>query len=39
MATQPPDTRKVACVNRRARFDYELLEHYEFGMVLAGSEV
>jgi SsrA-binding protein len=34
-----PETQKVVCVNRRARFDYELLEHYEFGMALAGSEV
>lgn len=27
------------CTNRRARFDYEILETYEAGMVLTGSEV
>ncbi len=27
------------CVNRKARFDYEILESYEAGIVLTGSEV
>jgi len=30
---------KEICTNRRARFDYEILESYEAGMVLTGSEV
>jgi len=39
MSQRKPETLKTVCVNRKARFDYELLEHYELGMVLAGSEV
>ena len=31
--------RKVICKNRRARFQYELLETLEAGLVLQGSEV
>lgn len=30
---------KVVCTNRQANFRYELLERYEAGMVLVGSEV
>jgi SsrA-binding protein len=26
-------------INKRARFDYELLDHYEAGLVLSGQEV
>jgi len=31
--------RKLIASNRRARFDYELLDHFEAGMVLLGPEV
>jgi SsrA-binding protein len=30
---------KIVCTNRQANFRYELLEKYEAGMVLVGSEV
>lgn len=30
---------KVICENRKARFDYEILEKYEAGIMLVGSEV
>lgn len=30
---------KEVCTNRRAKFDYEILETYEAGFVLTGSEV
>ena len=33
------DGRRVIASNRRARFDYELLETFEAGIVLSGSEV
>lgn len=32
-------SRKVVASNRRARFDYEILDTFEAGMVLLGSEV
>lgn len=32
-------TRTVVATNRRARFDYEILDTYEAGLVLRGSEV
>ena len=32
-------SRKVVARNRRARFDYEILDTFEAGMVLLGSEV
>ena len=32
-------TQKVVATNRRARFDYEILDRYEAGLVLLGSEV
>ena len=31
--------RKVVATNRKARFDYEIVDTYEAGMVLRGSEV
>lgn len=37
-ATRGPDGRPVA-QNRRARHDYDILETYEAGLVLVGSEV
>ena len=30
---------KTICVNKRARFEYEILETFEAGMVLVGTEV
>ena len=33
------ETIKIIAVNRKARFDYELLETFEAGMVLVGTEV
>ena len=33
------DIEKVVTVNRKARYDYEILENFEAGMVLQGSEV
>lgn len=32
-------TIKIICENRKARFDYEILEKYEAGIMLQGSEV
>jgi len=34
-----PESIKIVCTNRQANFRYELLEKYEAGMVLVGSEV
>lgn len=34
-----PDGRKVVASNRRARHDYDLLDTFECGVVLRGSEV
>lgn len=31
--------RKVICVNRKARFDYQILETFEAGIVLSGAEI
>lgn len=41
MAKKSADTEgvKVIASNRRARFDYEILDTYEAGVVLEGSEV
>ncbi len=33
------DAQKVIADNRRARFDYEVMDKYEGGLVLTGSEV
>jgi SsrA-binding protein len=35
----PRDERKVLVRNRKARHDYEILDTYEAGLVLVGSEV
>jgi SsrA-binding protein len=34
-----PDDEKTVASNRRARHDYQILERFEAGMVLSGSEV
>lgn len=39
MGGQKEGSRKVVCTNRKARHDYEILETYEAGLVLLGSEV
>jgi SsrA-binding protein len=36
---QDPDTARSIAKNRRARHDYEILEEFEAGIVLRGSEV
>lgn len=38
MSTAHPD-RKVVCVNRKARHDYDLVDSFEAGLVLTGPEV
>ena len=38
-ASRKDDTRKVVADNRRARFDYEILDTYEAGIELKGTEV
>lgn len=39
MAAEPNDGYKVISDNRQARFEYEILETYETGLELFGSEV
>ena len=39
MADAPDKTRKLVATNRRARFEYEILDSYEAGIVLRGPEV
>jgi len=39
MSQKAPSGIKVVCTNRQAGFRYELLDKYEAGMVLLGSEV
>jgi SsrA-binding protein len=39
MAGRSAEARRVVATNRRARFDYELLETLEAGIALTGSEV
>ncbi len=39
MAKGPADGRQVVASNRRARYDYDILDTYEAGIVLQGSEV
>ncbi len=39
MAAKPEPRFKVVAANRRARFNYEIGETYEAGIVLTGSEV
>lgn len=38
MTTASRERRNV-CLNRKAKYEYELLDHYEAGVVLLGSEV
>lgn len=38
-ARKQDSSRKVVCLNRKARHDYEVLETFEAGIVLRGSEV
>jgi SsrA-binding protein len=38
-ASRKDDARKVVADNRRARFDYEILDTYEAGIELKGTEV
>lgn len=39
MAAKQDDGRKTVCENRRARFEYEILDTYETGIELKGTEV
>jgi SsrA-binding protein len=39
VAKAPDKTRKLVATNRRARFEYEILDTYEAGIVLRGPEV
>ncbi|MBM3984354.1 MAG: SsrA-binding protein SmpB [Planctomycetes bacterium] len=39
MAARDPHAVRTVCVNRKARFDYEILDRVEAGLVLSGSEV
>ena len=37
--TQEKDSVKVMCQNRKARFNYHILETFEAGLVLTGAEI
>jgi len=39
MAARGDDDRRTVCVNRKARFDYEIVDRVEAGLVLTGAEV
>ncbi len=39
MPARDPHAVHTVCVNRKARFDYEILDRVEAGLVLSGSEV
>ncbi len=39
MAAQPPSADKVVATNRQARRDYEIVDAWECGVMLQGSEV
>jgi SsrA-binding protein len=39
MSKKPSDGRRIICENRKARFEYELGQRIEAGIVLQGSEV
>ena len=39
MGARADDDRKTVCVNRKARFDYEIVDRIEAGLVLTGAEV
>ena len=38
-SNQPQNHNRVVATNRRARFDYEILDRYEAGLVLTGTEI
>lgn len=37
--TQKPAGKKIVATNKRARHEYELLEFFEAGLVLTGTEI
>jgi len=37
--TKPPTGEKIVCVNKKARYEYEILETIEGGLALTGTEV
>jgi SsrA-binding protein len=39
VSKDPARTRRNVCTNRRAKFEYELFETFEAGLMLVGSEV
>lgn len=39
MSKDPTRKRRNVCTNRRAKFEFELFESYEAGLILVGSEV
>jgi SsrA-binding protein len=39
MSVKKPEEVKIICQNKKARFEYELGERYEAGLVLVGTEV
>jgi SsrA-binding protein len=39
MADEKPPERQIVATNRRARFEYEILDTWEAGLVLVGPEV
>ena len=39
MATKPEHARKIAAENRKARYNYEIGETFEAGLMLTGTEV
>jgi SsrA-binding protein len=39
VTNKPWTEEKLVCVNRKARFEYEILETFEGGLVLRGTEV
>ena len=39
MSDKPDDRRRIVSVNRKARFDYEILDRIEAGLILTGAEV
>lgn len=39
MAAEEPNSIKIICENRKARFNYFIVESFEAGIVLTGSEI
>lgn len=39
MAKSKPDELKIVCTNRKARYDYEIIDVVEAGLMLRGTEV